>query len=616
MAEQDYAPHYGKSWALVIGIDAFQTAPPLSTARHGAESVADLLTTRYKFDRVTTLYDEDATQQAILDAYSDLRYQMEPDDRFVVYMAGHGVGVTGTLRAEGWLLAHDSDPARHHRMVRMRELVDPNYTRAKHSLVVLDTCHSGYAVTYEEPRAVVITSPDPREAMKHYLTRRAVQVFASANPLETATDAGLIEGHTPFTGYFLRALSTDEPAARSPVTSLLTSESVAEYVRDSVAAFSRSWQGPQIGILPGDEGGLLVWQLPDALGMLPDALQRDLSDAHPRVRYYAVEGAADLLADARYGSSARAVLERLVIEDPDASVRRRAYEMLSAPAAPPVEAAPPEPAPEAAPPPPAASEPAPAAPPVEAAPPEPAPEAVAAPPAATPAPATARPARSVWRGEPEPPADATAGAASPFLRRWWRVGVWGVGIVVFVLQWQLTYGDFSKAGLAFLSLFPGVLGIVHLTKRRWLRGGLTLYLALSWLLLAATLHDYNATRVVSTFSALVLSPVAIGWSVVDAIRAPRVEAEGQEPASEAAAAPSPAPAGAAAFLRRWWRVGVWLIWVFIYFTPLRIGTWLEEAVFLSLIPGALGIEHLVRRRWLRGGLSLAVALAWLLAATR
>jgi hypothetical protein len=586
MAEQAYAPHYGSSWALVIGIDAFQAAPPLSTARRGAEAVADLLTIRYRFDKVTTLYDEAATQQSILDAYSDLRYQMEPDDRFVVYVAGHGIGITGTLRAEGWLLAHDSDPARQRRMIRMRDLVDPNYTRAKHSLVVLDTCHSGYAVAYEEPRAVHVTSLDPREAMEHYLTRRAVQVFASANPLETATDAALVEGNTPFTGYFLRALSTDEPAARSPVTNLLTSESVAEYVRDSVAAFSRSWQGPQIGILPGDEGGLLVWQLPDALGMLPDQLQRDLSDAHPRVRYYAVEEAAELLGDMRYGSSVRAVLEGLIADDPDPAVRRRAYEMLSARSAP-------------------APEPAAPTPPAEVAPPEPAPEAVAPAPAA-PARPVERPAR---RAEPEPPADEAAGTVQPFLRRWWRVGVWLVGIAAFFIQMAATSGGFSPAGFIFLSLFPGALGVEHLTRRRWLRGGLSLALALAWLLLAAAYDAGDLLFESSAFVELFLSPVMIVWSVVDAIRALRVEAEGREPASKAAAAPS--------FPRRWWRVGVWLVGIAAFFIQMAAtyGSFSKAGLAsLSLFPGALGIEHLTKRRWRRGGLSLFLALCWLLLA--
>ncbi len=613
MAEQAYAPHYGKSWALVIGIDAFQAAPPLSTARRGAEAVADLLTSRYRFDKVTTLYDEAATQQSILDAYSDLRYQMEPDDRFVVYVAGHGIGITGTLRAEGWLLAHDSDPARQRRMIRMRDLVDPNYTRAKHSLVVLDTCHSGYAVAYEEPRAVLVTSPDPREAMKHYLTRRAVQVFASANPLETATDAALIEGHTPFTGYFLRALSTDEPAARSPVTSLLTSESVAEYVRDSVAAFSRSWQGPQIGILPGDEGGLLVWQLPDALGMLPDALQRDLSDAHPRVRYYAIEGTADLLDDPRYGSSARAVLERLVIDDPDPAVRRRAYEELSArsaPApAPPAEVAPPEPAPEAVAP---APEPAPAS---EAATPSPA----APEPAPAPAPTPAAPGRLVEKPARAAPSPAQADTSS-FLRYWWRVGVWLVGIIVLATQWQLTDGSFSTAGLIALGLFPGVLGIEHLVGRRWLRGGLNLYLALCWLVLAATYDNWNPLYFLARYSALILVPVAIVWTVVDAIRVSRLEAEGREPASEAAAAPSPAQAGAAlSVLRRWWRSGVWGVGVTAFAIQMAItdGSFSKTGlVALSLFPAVLGAGDLVGRRWLRGGLSLYLALCWLGVAAR
>lgn len=215
-------PRYEKSYALVIGIDDFKNAPPLATARLGAEAVAHVLADRYSFDNVVTLYDSDATKVNIEDAHAGLRRQMQLNDRFVVYVAGHGVGLEGQVRSEGFVVAHDSDPGAGFRLIKMRDLVDPNFTRAKHAFVILDTCHSGFAVAYEAPRAVIKPPPDPRLAMKQFLTRKAYQVLASSNPLETATDAPLFEGHTPFTGYLLRALGGEDDTARSPVNNLLT----------------------------------------------------------------------------------------------------------------------------------------------------------------------------------------------------------------------------------------------------------------------------------------------------------------------------------------------------------------------------------------------------------
>jgi len=335
-----YQPRYEKSYALVIGIDNYKhdSVPDLETARFGAEAVAEVLRDTYRFDEVVALYDAAATWEAISDAYTGLRARTKPDDRFVIYFAGHGAGMEGKVRVEGHLLAHDSDHTRHYRMLRMGDLVDPNYMTAKHALVVLDSCHSGLAVTYEAPRAPA-PSNDPRKALAHFLTRPAYQVIASANAYETATDAGLLEGHTPFTGYLLQALAGEDDASRDPVTGLLTAASTAAYVQSSVASYHRNWQGPQTGILPGDGGGLLVWQVQAAIDILPDRLRRTLTSEDADTRYIAIERGVQLLADPQHGSAVREVLEELVIGDPDEDVRRRALEALQVAPAPAPEAA-------------------------------------------------------------------------------------------------------------------------------------------------------------------------------------------------------------------------------------------------------------------------------------
>ncbi len=326
----EYQPRYEKSYALAIGIDTYRHAdllPPLSTARLGAEAVAEILNQEYAFDEVVCLLDEAATKSGVEDAYTALRARTGPDDRLVIYFAGHGIGIKGTVRTEGWLAAYDSDHTRHHRLIRMQEMTDPNYTRAKHVLAILDTCHSGLALTYEAPRAPAAPR-DPRRAVEHFLARRSYQVLASANPLETATDAGLLDGHTPFTGYLLRALRGDESAARDPVTGLLTADSVAQFIRNSMAASFRHWQGPQAGILPGDGGGVLVWQTPGPFDRLPERLQRAFASDDADTRYLCVGEAERLLDDPRHAEAIRDVLNELVLNDPDREVRRRALEAL------------------------------------------------------------------------------------------------------------------------------------------------------------------------------------------------------------------------------------------------------------------------------------------------
>jgi hypothetical protein len=337
----DYQARYECSYALVIGIDDYRYLPSLGTAVRGAQAVAEVLEGQYGF-KVTRLLDKEATWAATHDACLDLRSSTGDDDRLVIYFAGHGLGLESpaTGLVEGWLALHDTKMGQIKRMIRMTDMTDPSFTRAKHALVLLDACHSGLAVTYGKARAVPLPS-DPRRALEHFLTRRAYQVIASANPLETATDAPLLEGNTPFTGYLLRALRGEDAAARDPVTDLLTANSVSEYVRSSMAAYYRNWQGPQDGILPGDGGGVLVWHVPVPREALPGTVQHGLESDDPDVRCLAIDAAARLLADALLGVAARKVLKDTAANDPDAKVRQRALDALIATPAKPVRVAPP-----------------------------------------------------------------------------------------------------------------------------------------------------------------------------------------------------------------------------------------------------------------------------------
>src|SRR6185437_9760042 len=84
-----YKPIYAASWALVIGINEYQIAPPLSFARQDAEAFAGLLKTAFGFqnDKVTLLIDERATRQEIFSAF--MRFTQDAvgdDDRILVFL--------------------------------------------------------------------------------------------------------------------------------------------------------------------------------------------------------------------------------------------------------------------------------------------------------------------------------------------------------------------------------------------------------------------------------------------------------------------------------------------------------------------------------------------------
>ena len=110
-----FKTHYSVSRALVIGIDKYKAASPLSYAVSDAVSIKDLLVSNFEFleSDVTLLTDEDATRQSVLRAFH--RFTNDDvglDDRLVVFFAGHGHTRTGSRGEIGYLVPHDADGLR------------------------------------------------------------------------------------------------------------------------------------------------------------------------------------------------------------------------------------------------------------------------------------------------------------------------------------------------------------------------------------------------------------------------------------------------------------------------------------------------------------------------
>lgn len=89
----------GEYWALIIGIDKYQHAPPLDSAVKDATAVRDVLVARYGFSRrhVIDLLDQQATGPNIQDALYRLTQEAGSADSVFIYYAGHGQyeGISG-----------------------------------------------------------------------------------------------------------------------------------------------------------------------------------------------------------------------------------------------------------------------------------------------------------------------------------------------------------------------------------------------------------------------------------------------------------------------------------------------------------------------------------------
>ena len=83
-----YLPTYTQSHALVIGINDYLEAGPLTYAVNDAEAVSEILQAKFNFPRenITLLIDQEATRAAILENYMNFRTTGE-NDRVLFYFA-------------------------------------------------------------------------------------------------------------------------------------------------------------------------------------------------------------------------------------------------------------------------------------------------------------------------------------------------------------------------------------------------------------------------------------------------------------------------------------------------------------------------------------------------
>lgn len=247
-----FKTHYAVSRALVIGVDKYKTASPLSYAVSDAVSIKELLVSNFGFpeSEVTLLTDEAATRHAVIKAF--LRFANDDvglDDRLVVFFAGHGHTRTGSRGEIGYLVPHDADMADISTFIRWDELTrNADLIRAKHVLFIMDACYGGLAL-------VRTTAAGSTRFLKDMMLRTSRQVLTAGKADEVVSDSGgPIPNHSVFTGHLIEALRGK--AATSD--GVLTASALMSYVYAKVASDKNSHQTPHYGHVDGDGDMVLL----------------------------------------------------------------------------------------------------------------------------------------------------------------------------------------------------------------------------------------------------------------------------------------------------------------------------------------------------------------------
>lgn len=249
---------YGKSWAVVIGINDYQAWPKLEYAVNDAKSVAEHLSSKLGFakENIITLYDKDATSERIAEV---LGYQLadpkvvKENDRVFVFYAGHGA--TRELpngKSLGYIIPVDAEATKfQNRAISMTQLNDFSaMIPAKHIYFVMDSCYSGLALT----RAGVSVGQSINY-INQITSRKARQILTAGGADQQVSDGGP-GGHSIFTWTFLQAI---EGLADTDNNGYVTASELGTYVAPVVSSYSD--QTPAFGNMMGSEGGDFVFKV-------------------------------------------------------------------------------------------------------------------------------------------------------------------------------------------------------------------------------------------------------------------------------------------------------------------------------------------------------------------
>ena len=190
--------HFGAYHALVIGNNNYRGLPKLKTAVNDARAVAKLLTDDYDFSTKLLI---DATRADVIAALARMRAKLTANDNLLIYYAGHGV--VDNITEQGYWLPVDAEKTVPTNWVSNNDITTMlRAIRAKHIMVVADSCYSG---TLVRAAAARMKTGRGRAVWVKRMVRKRGRTALVSGGLEPVTDSGS-GGHSVFAGAFLAAL--------------------------------------------------------------------------------------------------------------------------------------------------------------------------------------------------------------------------------------------------------------------------------------------------------------------------------------------------------------------------------------------------------------------------
>jgi len=237
----------GNYYALIIGVDNYSGSwQPLKNAVNDARGVAETLKKNYKFDKVITLYDEQATRTKIIETFEWLVDNVKDTDNVFIFYTGHGE-FKQSLNKGYWVPVDATAQSTAQYISNSDIQTFLGGIKSKHTLLVSDACFSGDLF---RGRTVSIPFENTESYYQKVYKLSSRQALTSGG-IEPVVDGGK-NGHSIFSYYFLKALETQEGK-------FIDASQIYESLR--IPVINNSEQTPIFNQIKntGDEGGQFVF---------------------------------------------------------------------------------------------------------------------------------------------------------------------------------------------------------------------------------------------------------------------------------------------------------------------------------------------------------------------
>ncbi len=247
VAQAMKAVEVGEYYGLIIGIDQYSGEwPMLKNAVNDAKGVADLLSSKYTFHYMKTLYDKDATRDNILKEFEYLLGSVKANDNVLIYYSGHGEYIENMDK--GFWVPVDAAAKSISKYISNEDIrAFLTGIKSKHTLLVTDACFSGDIFRGKTMTIPYENSTKYYSKMYSLSSRKAI----TSGGVEPVMDKGK-ENHSIFAYYFLQALKNN-------TEKYFDAGQVFDFIK--IPVVNNSYQTPAYSPIrnAGDEGGQFIF---------------------------------------------------------------------------------------------------------------------------------------------------------------------------------------------------------------------------------------------------------------------------------------------------------------------------------------------------------------------